>query len=177
MTDLAGWVVCPKCGGDLVTGACEGEEQDRLHCTDCGLIIYDNPAPTACALITQDGKLMLTKRAIPPSIGAWDLPGGYMEVGEHPEATLTREMEEETGLQIRVVALAGFFLDTYGDGGTDTLNICFDAVITGGRAEPASDVEEIAWFGPDELPANLAFRNTREALDLWLARERPQNSR
>ena len=170
MTDLRGWKTCPKCGSALEFGVYEGEEVDRLHCKACGLVIYDNPAPTACALITRGDQLMLTRRGIEPALGAWDLPGGYIEVGEHPEEALIREMAEETGLEVRISALAGFFLDTYGDCGTDTLNICFHAEIVGGEEEPGSDVAEIGWFTSDLIPDNLAFRNTREAIAVWRER-------
>jgi hypothetical protein len=33
----------------------------------------------------------------------------------------------------------------------------------------ADDVTEVGWFAPDDIPANLAFESTRQALDGWLA--------
>ena len=63
------WVHCPRCAAPLVHGT-------ELHCPACGLVIYDNPAPTASALVLRDGRLMLTRRARPPQEGMWDLPGG-----------------------------------------------------------------------------------------------------
>lgn len=167
MTDHRGWIYCPRCAGDLMIGLVSGEERDRLHCTSCALVLYDNPAPTACAVIEREGSVMLTRRGIEPHKGDWDLPGGYIEVGEYPEDALRRELLEETGLEIAIQAILGVFLDTYGDGGTDTLNICYEAHVTGGTESPASDVSEIRWFTADALPENLAFRNTREALDAW----------
>lgn len=172
MTDHRGWNYCPKCKGDLKYGPVTGEEFDRLHCDACGLVLYDNPAPTSCAVVVRDEELMLTRRGIEPHKGDWDLPGGYIEVGEHPEEALVREMREETGLEIEIMDMLGIFLDTYGDGGTDTLNICYIARVTSGEETPASDITEIAWFSPDEVPPNLAFKNTRDALDSWCSRMR-----
>ncbi len=37
----------------------------------------------------------------------WTLPGGGIEFGEHPEAAMVREVEEETGLIVAAVSLAG----------------------------------------------------------------------
>ncbi len=171
MSRLESWKWCPRCRGGLVEAVPEGDEKERLVCGECGLVIYDNPAPCACAVVLRRGKVMLTKRAVEPSAGLWDLPGGYVEVGETPEQTLEREILEETGLRVRTVRLLGFFVDTYGDGGTDTLNISYEAEVTGGIEKPGSDVEAIAWFEPASLPPDdqLAFRNTREALAAWLA--------
>jgi len=41
------------------------------------------------------------------SAGLWTLPGGGLEFGEHPEQTLVREIEEETGLLTKPCGLAG----------------------------------------------------------------------
>ncbi len=141
-----------------------------LHCIACGLVLYDNPAPTSSAIVTRDGKVMLTRRAKEPALGMWDLPGGFVEPGEHPERTLHRELLEETGLRVRVTGLLGFFCDTYGDGGTATLNIFYTAEAEGGSEAPADDVSEIGWFPLDRLPAasQIAFRNGAEALQAFL---------
>lgn len=34
--------------------------------------------------------------------GTWFLPGGGVEHGEHPEATVVREFEEETGIRVQI---------------------------------------------------------------------------
>ncbi len=177
MSRLSGWKWCPLCRAGLVLSLPEGDDKERLCCKSCGLIIYDNPAPCACAIVLKSGKVMLTRRAVEPSRGLWDLPGGYIEVGESPEETLARELLEETGLEIAITGLLGFFIDTYGDGGTDTLNITYECEVISGSEAPGSDVEEIRWFDPDNLPADeeLAFRNTKEALRAWIAKRKPSS--
>lgn len=54
------------------------------------------------------GRLLLTRltdRTTHP--GAWTLPGGGLDHGEHPEAAVAREVHEETGLTIREMTLLG----------------------------------------------------------------------
>lgn len=50
---------------------------------------------------------VLLVRASPQSAvpGTWFLPGGGVEHGEHPETTVIREFEEETGLTVEVERL------------------------------------------------------------------------
>ena len=46
------------------------------------------------------------------------------------------------------------------------------AVEGDGEPRPADDVDELAWFGPDELPEEMAFSHQDELLRNWAARRR-----
>ena len=61
------------------------------------------------AVIVNDGKVVLVKRRFEPLAGQWSLPGGRLELGETLEAGLTREMLEETGLEIQVGPVVDVF--------------------------------------------------------------------
>lgn len=63
------------------------------------------------ALVVHENRVLLarvTSRG-DPGRGTWTLPGGGVDHGEHPEASLIREVYEETGLALRV----GRLLDVY----------------------------------------------------------------
>jgi 8-oxo-dGTP diphosphatase len=165
---LDGWRTCPRCAGDLEA------DDGRVACPECGFVAYANPAPTASALVVDHaGRLLLARRAVEPCRGQWDVPGGFLEEHEHPEDAVRRELLEETGLRIEPTAFFGVWMDWYGDegpGARSTLNLYWLARARDGHeARPADDVDELRWFGPDELPpaGELAFANTVRVLETW----------
>jgi NADH pyrophosphatase NudC (nudix superfamily) len=92
---------CAKCGGRLA--AQEIEEQRRLVCEACAFVHYVNPRPTVAALVLDGDHVLLVRRAVEPRRGrvpakrVADVPGGFLEVGEHPVVGLKRELREAGG--------------------------------------------------------------------------------
>jgi ADP-ribose pyrophosphatase YjhB (NUDIX family) len=170
---------CLACGARLATVREEGRA--RRRCPRCGYTFYDNPVPAAGAIIECAGRILLARRGAPPYEGTWDIPGGFLEAGEHPERALRRELREELGAAPRRPSLFGFFNDTYGRGGTPLLAIVYAAGLSG-TPRPRSDVSELAWFPLTRLPlAQVAFPGIRRALREYArrriaARRRPRGS-
>lgn len=67
-----------------------------------------HPQLAVSAAIFRDGKVLLTRRARSPAKGFYSLPGGRVEFGESLREALAREVDEETGLHIAIVGLAGW---------------------------------------------------------------------
>lgn len=159
---------CPRCGGRLASRFLPQEGHERAVCGSCGFVLYRHSKPCASALVVRDGQVLLVRRGVEPFKGWWDIPGGFLEAGEHPEDGTRREVLEETGLHIRLAGLLGIFMDVYGDEGSEhTLNIFYLAEPDGGTLRAASDAVELGWFGPHHLPDQVAFRCCREALETW----------
>jgi ADP-ribose pyrophosphatase YjhB (NUDIX family) len=155
-----------------------------VTCPACDTSHWADARPFAGALVSRNGKLLLVRRARGPWKGAWDLPGGFCGVREHPRQAAVREVRHETALEVEAGAVVGMWLDSYAPSGPGadkiTLNIYFSATLAG-TGEPQRDpgeVAEIGWFAPDELPEPLAFPgHLPEALRAWRAsQERPSRT-
>lgn len=158
---------CPACGGRLA--AIRQEGRSRRRCVRCGFILYGNPVPAAIAVIVRGGRVLLTRRARPPYAGTWDLPGGFLEGGEHPEEGLDRELREELGLRASRARLIGFATDRYGPKGFPVLALVYRVTAARGRIRAGDDVAEARWFPRGAVPFRaIAFPSLRRLLRLYL---------
>lgn len=164
MSQLDGWRFCPRCGDEIE------HENGRVRCPACSFVHYANSEPTACALCVDDrGRVLLARRANDPFKGYWDLPGGFLEEGEHPLDALRRELREETSLEVEPVDFLGVWMDRHAyDAQAVTLNLYWTARVVSGSPRAADDVSELAWFAPDEFPGDgeLAF-HIADVLRAW----------
>jgi len=62
----------------------------------------ERPIVAVGAVILDGDRVLLVKRGQEPLKGEWSLPGGAVEIGETLRAALTREVREETCLDIEV---------------------------------------------------------------------------
>ncbi len=157
------YTYCPKCGHILESQFID--DRDRGVCPNCGFIHYQHSKLCVGVLVVDEEKLLLVKRAIEPFKGWWDIPGGFLEVGEHPEDGAVRELEEETTLIVRPTDIIGLYMANYGPSGDAVLTICYKGEVVSGVASPASDASEVHWFPFDALPAQVAFEWSMEAIE------------
>jgi NAD+ diphosphatase len=167
---LRGWRWCPRCRAEL-----RGDES-RVECPDCGFVSYAGSSATAGALVVDGkGRVLLARRRAEPFRGRWDIPGGFLEEGEHPLDGLRRELHEETGLEVEPLDFLGAWMDRYGGDSTAeaTLNLYWTARVVSGEPQPADDVDALQWFAADDLPGSddLAFENVPLVLSTWARRQ------
>jgi 8-oxo-dGTP diphosphatase len=108
--------------------------------------------PFACdAVLIENGKILLIRRAAEPFKGMWAVPGGRIEDDETTEECLIREMEEETGLKVVPVKFTGIYSDPERD---PRLVIAAAYLVrrVGGTEKAGDDAGELAWFDLDNLP-------------------------
>lgn len=148
---------CPKCGTELVeTGS------QRMRCPSCPFHHFPKVATCVVAVVYDQDRVLLDKRAHEPGKGLWALPGGYLEPKESPEEGVERELAEETGLQVKVEKLLSII------NGTKTCTLFYLARTSGGRLDPSSESLDVNWFRSSSIPwAEIAFSMHRSVLQGW----------
>lgn len=160
---------CPTCASPLRVA----DAESGRSCTSCGRTWYRNSAPTAGCAIVRDGKALVTRRAIEPEKGRYDVPGGFLSVGEEPIAGLKRELREELGVEIEasVEDCVSMVPHTYGDEGDYVLAIGFRARLVSGEPKAADDVADFRWVDLDDLDdLDFAWPHDRELVRKALKR-------
>ena len=118
----------------------------------------DSPAPitrpqlAVSGAIFRDGKVLLVRRSRSPGKGFYSFPGGRVEFGESLHTALHREVDEETGLRIEILDLAGWreVLPGAGGGG-HYLIMSFAARWTARDPVLNDEHDDFRWIDPDEL--------------------------
>ncbi|MBE2240021.1 MAG: NUDIX hydrolase [Caldilineaceae bacterium] len=164
---------CPRCAHALEDRLFEGKL--RRICPVCNFIHFPDPKVAVVALIEAHDRVLLIRRAVNPARGQWALPGGYMDAGELPISALQREVREEVGLEIAVGDLLEIFPMVNGNGASLGIVLAYHARPLDVHVEPLAcdDVDEASWFGPETLPAELAFESTQRLLINWRERVHP----
>ena len=101
---------CPHCATplELIVELEDSGEKARLRCPACGWTHWNNPTPVLAAIVEVDGRVLLARNAQwPPTMFA--LITGFMEAGETPQEGISREVKEETNLDVSEVNLVGVY--------------------------------------------------------------------
>ena len=150
---------CPMCAATLEKRVVEEHDpRERLVCTQCSFIFYIDPKVAVGSVVRGPEGFLVLKRSIPPALGLWTFPGGYVDRGETLEAAAVREAFEETGVRIRLGPLLR--LSSYA--GRGIVMAVYEAAWVGGEARPTPEALEVKWVAPGEIPwGELAFPSTR----------------
>ncbi len=125
---------------------------------------------TVRAVIKQDNKVLLLRRATgsPQYIGLFELPGGKVDFGEDPRASLQREIAEETGREIETLQLFDVHseLDVSDVKHQYIVLVFLVALRAETNIEISSDHDKYAWKKLADIQLNEVTETTRLALQL-----------
>jgi len=112
------------------------------------------------AVIIRDdeGRILLERRS---DCGWWGCLGGRVEAGESVEQAALREVQEETGLTVRITGLVGLYSEpvgrivTFPDNVVHLVDAALTAEIVSGELRISAESEELRFFLPQELPQEI----------------------
>ena len=134
----------------------------------------EQPLVGVGAIIIEDSRVLLVKRAHPPLQAQWSIPGGVLEVGELVGEAAVREAREETGLIIEPTELLGVYDRVLRDAEQRVqyhyVLIDFLCRKVGGELLAADDAAEVRWFTRDELLALNLAEDTQDVIGKGFAK-------
>ncbi len=103
---------------------------------------------------TPERGVLLTRRDIPPNIGAWHIPGGTVLFAEPVVEAVKRVARDELGLEVGVGELLGFieYPSHYSNGLDSPVGLAFECALVGGSPDGRAP-DGGAWFS--RLPEGL----------------------
>ena len=115
-----------------------------------------HPIVSVGAVIVNDARVLLARRAHAPLKGEWSLPGGGVEIGETLTEAVAREAREETGLSVAVGAVVDVLdrIERTADGRVEFHYVIIDylcRVIGQPSARAGSDADEVRWASEGEI--------------------------
>ena len=162
---------CPKCGMPLHTP----QRENYMGCPHCGFLLFFNAAlAVAVVLCDAAGRILMTRRAKEPAKGTLDLPGGFADIFEKPEAAACRELAEECGIALSPEKLTYFYSDVnpYSYHGVTyvSTDLYFMARVPDFSAARALDESSgIAVLQPREINLQeVSFNSARNAIQYYM---------
>lgn len=139
---------------------------------------YEHPRPALtvdCVVFGWAGgelQLLVIERRLPPFVGAWALPGGFVQMHETTEAAAARELAEEAGIENIYMEQLFTFSRVDRDPRERVVSVAYYGLVRPDtlRALAGSDAARAEWVGVGSLP-ELAFDH-REIVDMGLVRLR-----
>lgn len=135
---------CGRCGKPLI----EREYERVKICSSCDMSYYPKLSPAIIVAVTKKDKILLAHGKNFPQ-GRYSVIAGFVDIGETLEACVTREVKEETNIEIKNID----YFSSLPWPCTDSLMIGFTAEYSKGSIKvDGEEITEAGWFTADTLP-------------------------
>lgn len=141
---------CSHCGAPLRLAVPAGDDRERLCCTRCSFIHYQNPKILVACMMSWQDKLLWMRRAQPPFAGCWGAPMGFMEEGETPRMAAARELREETLVEVDPDSLSLYIVGSLVR--MNQVHIVFRGTMPSAEFGVGDEASEVALFAEHEMP-------------------------
>lgn len=144
---------CAECGHKLEDVRC-GDDNCKM-CPSCKKIYGSSPFPVVEVLVVNElGEILLLKQNY-ISESKWTVVSGYMIDGETIEEAVRREVKEETGQEV----INCRYVSSYYFEPKQLIMIGFIAYVKKSEFTRSDEVDDIRWYGIDEVSDVIAYEN------------------
>ncbi|MDJ0727527.1 MAG: NUDIX domain-containing protein [Prochloraceae cyanobacterium] len=131
-------------------------------------LVFRHPITgTTIIPVLSDGRIVLVKRR---DTGLWSLPGGIIDWGENVVNAVTRELLEETGLElVSIMRLVGVYSSPDRDPRMHSICISIEAKVKGNfKIEDTLEITDVKAFEREAIPlGNLSHDHDRQLKDYF----------
>ncbi len=138
---------CGKCGAVMKPK----HDERAVCCETCGNIVYPKISPAVIVAIVCRDKILLGK-GINFRGGFYSLIAGYADVGESLEATVVREVKEETGLDVKNIRY--YKSSPWPVSGSLMIGFIAEADDRQPIVIDPKEISDAGWFSRDGLPTH-----------------------
>ena len=120
-------------------------------------------------ILNREGKCLLLRRSAASKHNArmWELPGGKLDAGEDPGAGLIREVQEETGMSVTLVRVAGSAESELPD--RKVAYLIFEVAAESSTVALSSEHDACKWISPEQLVGDEICPQYLPFLERWAA--------
>ena len=137
---------------------------DKVYDLFCNETGYQTPKVDTRGAIFIDGKILLVHE----NNGTWSLPGGWCDVDQSVASNTIKEVKEETGFTVsaqKLIAVQDWRKHNVTNYAYGIVKVFILCKYESGKFEKNIETTEIAFFGKDEIPDDLAAEKcTREQI-------------
>ncbi len=128
------------------------------------------------AFINKDGKILVVRESNKytdgSNAGSYDIVGGRLEPGQHFRDSLLREIEEETGLKVKVGK--PFFVNewrpTVRNEPWHIVGVFFECLAESDQVILSADHDHYKWVDPIQYKESGLIENLHPAFEAYLSR-------
>lgn len=135
----------------------DGQSLNNLFIQQTG---YATPRIDVRGAVFRAEELLMVKERLD---GRWTMPGGWADVGDTPSGAIEREVQEESGFEVKARKIIGVY-DANRTGPLEVFHafkIVFLCDILSGEARTSDETSDVSFFSRDKVPELLSGERTR----------------
>ncbi|MDW0111160.1 NUDIX hydrolase [Sporosarcina aquimarina] len=127
---------------------------------------YATPKIDVRAVVFKNNKILMVKEE---ADGVWALPGGWGDIGLSPSEVAVKEVQEESGYDVKAIKLIGLLdknFHPHPSSAYHVYKVFIQCEITGGEPKTGIETSAVGFFAENELPELSVARNTESQIQL-----------